>query len=107
MGQAHRNAQRKLAACLGDTEDVDSEAEFQIMRESEQEVATARLMLNEMERELVDTLRAEQVANGVLEKQRRFIEKLVRDGVLADREAHHLLHEVQTNMASSRTVLAR
>ena len=52
-----------------------------------------------MDRELLQEVRAKQVASIVLEKQRRFVEKLLAQGVLEDKQAHRLLHAISRDLA--------
>ena len=96
---AHHDAQVKVARFLGATEEVDSPEERAVIAESQAEVARAEQALRLMDRELLQEVRAKQVASIVLEKQRRFVEKLLAQGVLEDKQAHRLLHAISRDLA--------
>jgi len=96
--RAHREAQRLVMLNLGKNEKVHTSEEQQVVNEAEQEVAHALSALRKMDQSLVAEVTTQQVCGVVLEQECLFIEKLVDQGVLQEKQAHHLLQCVQHDM---------
>merc|ERR1719313_1162111 len=69
-----------------------------VIHESQVEVEEAEQLLNTMDEELVYQVKIKQLLNVVLENERNQIEKLVNDGSLTEKEAHHILENVDHDL---------
>lgn len=93
--QAHTSTQTKIMRLLGETEDVDTKEEQQVITESAEEVSKAQKAMDHMSPSLVREVLTGQVTNAVLECERRQILQFLEEGALSGKQAHHLLQEVE------------
>lgn len=90
--QAHKQAQDSLPDILKDT---DSQIINRVIKESKEQVRLAEGFLADMDASMTSQIRNELLVNMILEKQRRFIGDLVEDGALQEKQAHHMLEDIQ------------
>lgn len=103
---AHRQTQSALREVLEGDEGGDlGGARVAISRinfESDEEIDKAETMLAGMDQSMVQDVKVEQCVEVVLESERRFIMHLLDQGVLQDKEGHHLLEAVREDRSASR-----
>jgi len=90
--QAHKQAQESLPDILKDT---DPQIISTVITESQEEVRLAESFLAGMDATMTSQVRNELLVNMILEKQRRFIVDLVEEGALHEKQAHHMLEDLQ------------
>jgi len=102
---AHKQTQAALQEVLEGDEGGDlggaRVALSRINFESDEEIDKAEIMLAGMDQSIVQDAKVEQCVSVVLESERRFIMQLVDQGVLQDKEGHHLLEAVREDKSAS------
>ena len=96
--EAHEEAQRKIAYYFGETEDADTPEEALVVRESRQNVASARVKLNEISVDIIGFYHSKQAARVLLHAQEEMVEELVTQGILQEKDAGLLLKAVQADI---------
>jgi NhaP-type Na+/H+ or K+/H+ antiporter len=96
---AHKQTQASLSEILEGTSDNAGLAK--VLWESNAEIAKAEARLEAMDTEMLQCIKVEQLINVVLESQRCFITRLVDDGVLQEKQAHHLMDHVREDQEMS------
>jgi len=97
--QAHQQTQVNLRELLEDSEDGTGIAT--VIRESQAEIEEAEGVLEGMDDDVLQEVKVEQIINVVLESERNFVEKLVAEGALQEKQAHHLMETVQVDQKAS------
>jgi NhaP-type Na+/H+ or K+/H+ antiporter len=95
---AHKAAQKKVAAFFGEDATADSPEEIQVIAESEALVLQAHEMLDSIPADLLKAVVSKQVAGIVLGSQADSIEHLEKEGMLTPNEASAMMEDVTHDM---------
>lgn len=97
---AHSEARATLEEALGNVAMFAATKEA-VIQESHSQVALAQTALDEMDSRLVKAVRPRQLACKVLAASEERVEKMVKSGMLRESDAHHLLEEVERDVAAA------
>jgi hypothetical protein len=93
--EAHEEAQEKVASYFGESDEVDTPEELAVIGESARGVASARLLMDQMDRKLVASIRAKTAATQVIGMQKNFLRKLAKQGICTERDLDHMLESIE------------
>jgi len=95
---AHSEARATLEESLGSMK-VFEEAKEAVAKESNTQVALAQAALDEVNSRWVQAVPPRQIACKILAGSDEHIEKAVKFGMLTEADAHHLLEEIEGDVA--------
>ena len=96
--QAQASAQVQLAKFFGDDETADTPEEMMIIKESRGNSAEARKYLANIPAELVQDIQTKTLAAMVLGSQVAFLNKIVHQGVVSEKDVEPLKHDCMASM---------
>jgi len=97
--EAHAHAQHEISYYFGESTAIDTLEEAAIIEESRSQVVKAQAAIRLMDNEMVRSIVSKQVAEIVLEKQRRYIHDLMHGGLLSQKEGAEMLEAVAQDLA--------
>jgi hypothetical protein len=97
--EAHAHAQHEVSYYFGKSTGIDTVEEAAIIQESRDQVIKAQAAIRLMDNEMVRSIVSKQVAEIVLEKQRRYIHDLMHGGLLSQKEGAEMLEGVAQDLA--------
>lgn len=93
--EAHQHAQRKIPHFLGEKETmIDTPEEAVVVQESIMIVNQAKKVLQLLNERTIRLQVSKQASSLLLYQQERIIEDFIRQGIIAEKDAENLLHEV-------------
>lgn len=92
---AHQYAQKRIPYYLGDTETIDTPEEALVVQESRELVNKARACLRAIDPGIITLQVSKQTARWILHMQEDQIEEFLHEGIITQRDAETLFHEVE------------